>query len=222
MHSNQNSSQFEHFTVNFSLSSTLKDDIENYLIAIEGQILSLDEYSEVEMEIGTIKGFYVDIANAWEDRFEPFDILDLEGSTAPYYDALFDYDTKEFKETFGFDIIYSNILIIDRLEIWPSYRNRMVGLMATHRMIQQFSHGCGLVAIKVFPLQFEAKRDDEKSKKWFSDMELGSFEQEEATAVEKLKRYYQQLGFVEVENSSFMVLSTILKRPSLHDLGFDG
>jgi len=221
MYSNQNSSESEYFTVNFSLSSTLEDDIENYLIAIEGKIFSLDD-GEAETEIGTIKGFYVDIANGWEDGFEPFDILDLEGSTAPYYDAIFDYDTKEFKETFGFDMIYSNILIIDRLEIWPSYRNRMIGLMAMYRMIQQFSHGCGLVAIKVFPLQFEAKRDDEKSKKKFTDLELGSFEQEEANAVEKLKRYYQQLGFVEVENSNFMILDTTLKQPSLHDPELQG
>lgn len=215
---NRKSNDFDCVSIRFSLSSVLDDDIENYSTLIKGEMFNLDDYGDVNNQIGSIQGYYVDFENSWADGYEPFDILDLDGSTAAYYDVLFDFDTKKFKEDIGSDIIYSNLLIVDRLEIKPAYRNQKIGLYSMFRMIQQFSHGCGLVAIKVFPLQFEAKRDDEKRKKWFADMELGSFEQEETPAFKKLKMYYQQLGFVEVGNSNFMILNTSYKQPSLNDI----
>lgn len=216
---NQKSNDFDCFTIRFSLSSVLDDDIENYSTLIKGEMVNIDDYDDVKNQIGAIQGYYVDIENSWKDGYEPFDILDLDGSTAAYYDVLYDFDTKEFKEDLGSDIIYSNLLIIDRLEIKPAYRNRKIGLSAMFRMIQQFSHGCGLVAIKVFPLQFEAKRENKESEQWFVDMDLESFEQEETPAFKKLKTYYQQLGFVEVDNSHVMVLNPSYKQPSLNDIG---
>jgi hypothetical protein len=214
---NKDDKDFHLFTIQYSISGALEDEIENYLTTITGEIFCFNNDMETKRKIGIIKGYYVDIDNAMSEGYGPFDILDLDGSTEPYYEAVFDDATNEFKATLGPDIYQSNLLIIDRVEIIPELRGRKIGLVAMYRMIRQFSHGCGLVTIKVFPLQFEHRGNNEVVSKWFTDMKMGAFEKDEAKAVNKLKSYYRQLGFTDVKDSDFMILNTSLKQPLLRD-----
>jgi hypothetical protein len=158
---NKDDKDFHLFTIQYSISGALEDEIENYLTTITGEIFCFNNDMETKRKIGIIKGYYVDIDNAMSEGYGPFDILDLDGSTEPYYEAVFDDATNEFKATLGPDIYQSNLLIIDRVEIIPEFRGRKIGLVAMYRMIRQFSHGCGLVTIKVFPLQFEHRGNNE-------------------------------------------------------------
>ena len=90
----------------------------------------------------------------WENGF---DVLDTHAETVEYYDVIYGRSESEFNDTLlsllNDDIFLSNLLIIDRLEILPSYRGRNLGLIIMRRLIQRFSWGVGVIAIKPFPLQ---------------------------------------------------------------------
>jgi hypothetical protein len=45
-----------------------------------------------------------------------------------------------------------DLLIIDYVEIYPKFRG--IGVSAIHRTIDVFGTACGLVACKLWPLQF--------------------------------------------------------------------
>ena len=74
------------------------------------------------------------------------------------------YDFNEnFLEVVGHEVSDYNLLILDRLEIIiPQYRGKKLGLTILHHMIERFSAGASIVAMKPFPLQFEPMKDKDK------------------------------------------------------------
>ena len=86
------------------------------------------------------------------------------------------------------------------------------------RLIQRFSVGAGVVAIKPFPLQFESSIPAEGEEGWHEKMQLSSFRESEQDAVQKLKDHYGKLGFIEMSGTPHMFLSTARRLPPLENL----
>jgi hypothetical protein len=213
------------FILEFRSSAPLSNNEEQYLITIEGSILYYPDDDETldddeSVRAGKLKAYYVDLDGARNDGYEPFDILDMEASTAEFYPVLFDNKTKDFKESLceltGTDFLDSNLLILDRVEVLPAYRGVGLGLASIYRCMQRYQYGCGIIALKCFPLQFECHSPE--NDEWKSNMNLPKFESNEKAARKKLASYYGHLGFERVKRSEIMVLSPIMRQPNFSEL----
>ncbi len=86
------------------------------------------------------------------------------------------------------------------------------------RLIQRFSAGAGVVAIKPFPLQFEQSIPAEDSSGWHQEMQLSNFQETERDSIRKLRNHYSKLGFVEMQGTPHMFLSTAKRLPRIEML----
>jgi len=193
--------------IHFSSSTTTGDEIEDFATSIEGIISCYEEMSDKDTPVGRVRLFYLDMGAILKTNIGLFDLFDIRGETEPFYSALIDHDTKEFKsdleEILGDSIIDLNLLIIDRLEILPEFRGNNIGRECLRRCLQQYAHGCGVVALKCFPLQFEAGGFDDPA--WRRKMQLGKLSRNEKRSLAKLKKYYASLGFRVIPGTDFMV-----------------
>ena len=210
------------FIIAFKSYADVGDEVENYLTSIEGEILSLNEEG-AESLIGKLRAFYADLDGASNVGLDPYYILDLLAATAPFYHSLFDAKTNDFKRSVyrvaSNDIINLNLLILDRLEILPEYRGKGLGLACLYRCIQQYWHGCALVTLKCFPLQFENDEDDVRDE-WQKRMNLGRLGKDHDICRSKLEKYYQRLGFKKVRGTEIMIMNPHHKQPRFEDFGF--
>jgi GNAT superfamily N-acetyltransferase len=163
--------------------------------------------SDEDKLVGKVRLFYLDKGAILETNIGLFDLFDIRGETEPFYSALIDHVTQEFKsdleEILGDYIIDLNLLIIDRLEILPEFRGNNIGLECLRRCLQQYAHGCGVVALKCFPLQFEGRELDDPA--WRRKMQLGKLSKDPKRSLAKLKKYYASLGFKIIPGTDFMV-----------------
>jgi hypothetical protein len=145
----------------------------------------------------------------------------LDGATELFYSALYDSKTRGFKESvlklFDYEVFGINLLILDRLEILPEYRGGGLGLACLYRCMQQYKHGCGLVTLKPYPLQFETIRgsgdknehDERKDQEpWRQSLNLKVFGTDKKTCMKKLEKYYQRLGFIKIQRTEVMALNS--------------
>jgi len=199
------------------------DDPGDYIYPICGRITEMDD-DESDILVGKFRLYYVDIASAINTGFiDVFDIFAAHSdSTADYYDPLFDPDTRDFSENLqqllNYEIFGLSLLIIDRLELLPGYRGKSLGLTIMRRLIQRFSAGAGVVAIKPFPLQFEKSIPADDKSGWHAEMQLSSFRETERDSMRKLQNHYSKLGFVEMKSTPHMILSTARRLPSIEKL----
>jgi len=199
------------------------DDPGDYIYPICGRITEMDD-DESDILVGKFRLYYVDIASAINTGFiDVFDIFDAHSnSTADYYDSLFDPETAGFSENlqqlFNYEIFEQSVLIIDRLELLPGYRGKNLGLIIMRRLIQRFSAGAGVVAIKPFPLQFEQSIPAENKSGWQAEMQLSTFRETERDSIRKLRSHYGKLGFVEMKGTPHMFLSTTRQLPPIERL----
>jgi len=168
---------------------------------------------------GRFSIFIINVELALANDESVFDIFDHTATTLDYL-ALYgddcEYSPEVTKALPGGERWSPNILILDRLELLPKYRGRGMGLQVLRCLQEQFSMGCGLVAMKPFPLQFEggtpAERETEPK---FMTMGLGEFDRNQRRATAKLCRYYAQLGFVRVPGTEFMISDPLMVLPPL-------
>jgi GNAT superfamily N-acetyltransferase len=199
------------------------DDPGDYIYSICGRIAKIDD-DDNDILAGKFRLYYVDIASAIDTGYmDVFDIFDAHSdSTTDYYDSLFDPDTVGFSENlqqlFNYEIFEPSVLIIDRLELLPGYRGKNLGLTIMRRLIQRFSAGAGVVAIKPFPLQFEQSIPAENKSGWHAEMQLSTFRETERDSIRKLRSHYSKLGFVEMKGTPHMFLSTTRRLPPIERL----
>jgi hypothetical protein len=132
-------------------------------------------------------------------------LCDYEQDTLDCACAVYNLDedvlSSKVEELFDFILPCTlNILLIDRMEIEPAYRGRMIGLITLIKLIRRYQKGCSLVAIKPFPLQYtgEVKGQEE------------AFERDR----QKLVRYYGKLGFRHIPDTDFWAISLACQLPT--------
>jgi GNAT superfamily N-acetyltransferase len=117
------------------------------------------------------------------------------------YEALYDPRTDTLRVQ-AEDIIgrvsLPNLLVINRMEVFPSHRGMGLGLAVLWHLIRRHSTGCGIVAALALPLQFGEKprrwqRDDYRKK-----MDYQSFGGAIEDPKRKMVSLYEKLGFKQI------------------------
>lgn len=108
----------------------------------------------------------------------------------------------------------TNLLILDRLEIYPNYRGRNFGNIYLLALIQNFGVGINMVALSAYPLQFESPsctdvefmhdfeiaREREKLR-----LRLDKFKGSRRASFQKLEKHYEKIGFQRVKGTDYMI-----------------
>ena len=210
------------FSISFQSRTDLDLEPMSFVHSVTGEILcSPTDEDEDEVVVGRLGVAYINMADAMENGYDPHVFLDFDASIAEL--TLFYKSDGEFSkrvQRFARDVFSQNLLVIDRLEILPSYRKQKLGLQCIHRCIQLFAQNQELVTLRCLPLQFrlsESARRDE----WITQLRLDEFDARRDVCQGKLEKYFQQLGFKKVPRANFMVLNPALRQPGPEELGFN-
>ncbi len=154
-----------------------------------------------EVRIGHIEAFVVLRDRAAETGADLFGALDSEAEEEMMI-AVFDPDdwtewSPDVQAMYG-DIFERDLLIIHTIEIQPEYRGRGVGYAVVRWVIDALGHGCGLVALTPFPLQWTGR--------FHEDPEAAARDQA------KIRKYWSGLGFRQVGNSDVYAYCPELKK----------
>ena len=160
--------------------------------------------TDVHFTVGEFSVIQVDLEGAWRAGMSAYEVLDTTGPSFEFFQCLYksdDYSRAAVKALGGHPISSESILILDRLLILPDFRGHGLGLDALKLVIQRYSFGAGIIALKAFPLQFES--DTAK------DLRLGlnGFKGSHATAQRKLISLYEKAGFTSIGRTPYMLRS---------------
>jgi GNAT superfamily N-acetyltransferase len=186
----------------------------DFVYEYKGNIIGLTE-DEHRHIVGRFKVYYADIANGVNAGLGLLDVLDAYATTYEF-SALF--EDGDFSETVqkrcSYELFYSNIMIIERIEILPRFRGKGFGPEVLKRLVHRFGHGASLVALKAFPLQFEKNLpSEEQTSAWRKKMRLHDFPTTESLAKKALRAYYKNLGFLAPPKSELMFANLARKFP---------
>lgn len=192
---------------------------DRFIYPYQGHLYSIRDNTGQGVLFGRFRAFYVDVVRLSKEDESVWDALDCHSEAmASYFLPIFGDAAPEFSDTvFGVcktAIEGENLLILDRLEIFERFRGYGFGLRAMRQMMVCFSPGAGLIAIKPYPLQFEAGFRETKQSAWSQHMRFDRFGKDQEAATQKLQAYYGQLGFVTLPDSDFMVFATGWHIPS--------
>lgn len=205
--------------MNWSSESCVSEsgELDDLIYETSGDLFNIGDKDEREF-VGKFRLYYVDVERAVNEGMPVFDMLDAHAHTVEYYEPIFGSNAPEFSDRLTkllhHDVLGSNLLILDRLEILPEYRGKELGLSVMRHMMRRFSAGAAVVAIKPYPLQFEAGPSGEDEKKWRADFGLGQLPRDKRLATKTLCDYYSKLGFVRISRTPFMVRATAWPVPS--------
>ena len=186
------------------------EDPSDYVTILDGLIYyspENNEGNEHEEIIGAIRMIFIDANSAVENELSLFDVYDCSAETLEFFESFINHDDEEFtKELTDFlesEFIFSgnNVLIIDRIGICPEYRGNNLGLIVLRNLIQRFSKGVSVVAIKPAPFEFTTKH----IKQNYIDWQCSEINKDSIEAT-RLGDYYQKLGFTKINNSAYLVL----------------
>ena len=96
-----------------------------------------------------------------------------------------------------------NVLILDRLYVYPNYRGHMLGLAAMANTISVWAPGEEISLLKAFPLQLMANLSPADRHKY------NGLETDPEKATRALIKYYAQLGFRQVGQTRLMVMRQV-------------
>lgn len=210
------------FQIRKCLSQT--DLYDEYVLEIHGNIITTKVNPDIEQDsqdIGYINARLIQMGRIMNNGASIFELYDsFDQYFHDIYGELFDPENDEFTETLqrqfkelGAD---NNVLLIDDVEVFPTYRSKRIGLAAVHRLIDVFGAWDCLVIIPIYPPQFYEHRDNTK---WKKKLLIDSFVKDEEAARAKLQQYWSILGFELIWDSRYIcALCTNNKYPSLQEI----
>lgn len=176
-----------------------------------GKLILVDD-DEVDVEIGSFVAFRVDLTSARNEGQDFFNVFDCHSSVLlSYFEDLYDIKAADFKsKVYKLNPVTDwwnpNLLIIDRITIYKEHRGHGYALEAIQGLIKILGMGINVIALKPFPLQFEAKKLDGKEREEFIKLGLDDFEKNEKKATNKLMKLYSEIGFKKVSSTPYMAL----------------
>lgn len=193
--------------IDYSISSQLFDDPDNWITIINGKINQLDDDGTGQL-IGNLKAYYCDLDGALDKGYDPLYMLDTLSQTEPFFEPLFGADapslSKRVCSLLDYDGWSSNLLIIDRIEILPGYRGRGLTARVFQNLDRQFGGNAGIVTLKAYPLQHESERSLMDNAEWGRAMRLDDLETDNKKALSNLIKYYESLGFMFLGGDNIM------------------
>ncbi len=188
------------------------------LSSFTGEIMVMDDSLE-DVECGFIQGTKVDILACLTNGLDPFVVMDDESATLSYIgECILDMQDAS---PFGFipwhpsalevtsgrtdEPIGSKLLVVERLVVDAPFRGHLIGLRAMAMLMRQLADGCGFIAIKPFPLQYESGYRRQRTDG--SPGPFDGFAGDADAATKKLHQHYAKLGFIDLPATELMVLN---------------
>lgn len=174
---------------------------DRYVRDIKMKIFAENFETQENSLVGKVLFKIIYINSARNTGYDLYEIFDSHEYTYRHGSQIFDFDEQDIKEDiqkhFKYDILGSNICILERIEIIPRFRGYNLAAKATKDIIFHFSGNCALFVIQAYPLQFEAESSEQS--KWQKQLELNLFPTNEKLAFKKLSEYYQSFGFEKIK-----------------------
>ena len=195
-----------------------------YILKMEAVVMGHAEGSigknPVGMVLGNLKFYIIRVGNASNDRVHLHDVFDAFQETVDVGNAIYDASYSEFTQAvrrlFPDANPWCDILILHYLTILPCARGQRLGLSVLERVMRDWSSGCSLVVMKPFPLQFESRA--KKDRDW-EHLALGKFPGTQREAFQRLRAYYELLGFERIGRSQFYARCPENVHPTAKTLG---
>jgi GNAT superfamily N-acetyltransferase len=137
-------------------------------------------------------------------------------------EIVYDFEENDFVQPirdFYDDLWENDILILNRIEIFPEYRGMGIGKHLIKDLYNNFIQGCALFVLKCFPLQAEAGTLD-RHKEHAIKMGYLDFEKDKAKSFKKLHSYYKSIGFLNIPSISkeYMFMNPIVKNKKFQSI----
>jgi hypothetical protein len=161
-----------------------------------------------ESEIGIVKAFLIQLRAARQESLDASVVLNAKSFATSEYTQLFKKGGWRKSIRKKFEPRSADLLILERIELKPEYRGRGFGLLAAHSIIEMFGSGCGLVACKPYPLQFEGNN------RWTPPAQASGATRALRNARKKLRRYWARIGFRRVPRTVLYALDPERNLPS--------
>lgn len=150
-----------------------------------------EDDNKIKIATGDFRIF--NTARVLNDYVHPSVIFDSSYENCKVYTTFYEYDTCEIDQQLiklnnWDDCFGSNIAFIDRMEIIPEFRGKLLGYFFLTNICNWLSTKVDLFLFKSFPLQFEGDVKDTNRNK----IELRK-------AQRKLNDYYTSMGFKKVK-----------------------
>jgi hypothetical protein len=205
------------FTVKYEITSELGDIEGNrYINNITGIVHLVDDYGNPIEEAGKLKLSILLLGSAMNDEYSPYDIFDTRRELFEIGEEIYDFDSGYFVEEiidhYAHDFAGNDILVIERMEILPKFRNLNLGKKIIKDIYVRFSGGVAIFVLKAFPLQHEASKvgSSKEEKEWDHKMCIDALEQDLEKSEYKLYAYYKSLGFENVMGNEIFLLNPAL------------
>ncbi|OQY03017.1 MAG: hypothetical protein B6I25_08615, partial [Planctomycetales bacterium 4572_13] len=220
---NHSDSFSKRYDVDFQVKKCLAELelYDEYVLEIHGKITATEITEETSQHVGHINARLIQMGRIMNDGESVFELYDsFDQYFHEIYGELFDPGSDDFTETLQHQFkelgAGSNVLLIDDVEILPSYRGKRIALAAVHRTIDVFGPYDCLVIIPIYPPQFGEHRDNAE---WKKKMLTDSFVKNGEDARAKLEQYWCLLGFERIWDSRYIcALCTNNKYPPLEDV----
>ncbi|MTI86593.1 MAG: hypothetical protein FH748_01350 [Balneolaceae bacterium] len=193
--------------------------INTYQLSVLASTLEEEKYYEIGR--GEVRLILESLAV--NDHFDMFNVFDSFHTTMELGGEIYDFDERqiidEIRQFYDDDILYPNILLLERLELAKEYRGLGIGKRVIKDIVERFSFCAGLIALKAFPLQLESGRglDDD----WKKRVALEELERDEEKVKYKLYHYYQNLGFESPLNNEFFFINPALKNKKFESISLE-
>lgn len=190
------------------------DEPSHYIHEVSGKVVLIDESDSVSKVVGEFACSLIDADAADLNGVSPFDVYDTTQATYNVYYALFDElgaHARVKKALGGDELMWShNLLVIDRLIIYPAFRGQKIGLRVLAMLLQRYQHIAEFAALKPFPLQYEAGMESDEAKR----LGLEGFTCTLDYGRRRLARYYEGIGFRKCRAGHFMVRAAEVPLPN--------
>ncbi|WP_430827479.1 hypothetical protein [Chryseobacterium indologenes] len=209
-----------YFSTEYKISSYLGDkDSDRFCQNIRGELIVSNEVGNSKA-IGRLMGEKLLIREAINHNWDSYSIFDTEARTLEIGETVYNFDEGDWNdaimEKFKNDIYENDLLILSRIEILPEYRGKGIGQKWIKDFYINFIQGCGLMALKVFPLQCESDYTLGRDQLWCNEMGYNSMNKND-DAFESLLQFYLKTGFELFPDISN---STENKKPLIFLSGF--
>jgi hypothetical protein len=168
--------------------------------------------------VGRVHAWRVHLSLAVEQGECLLDVFDAHSQPmSNLYAALFDPENDFFLDTIirQFDIMDSDLLVLDYVVLNPRWRGLKLGLLAARKMVDLLGGGCGLVVSHIAPLRPDAHEMLRVPKSWLPRKKTAEGNKQ---AVLTLRRYFRQMGFERIGRTCYDGMSMARTTPTLAEL----
>lgn len=192
------------YTVDFEfydiLGAELGEDPNDFVTVVHFNIKTEQKEPGGVVElVGKGKLSLIHFGLAMDTEFPLHDVMDASSSILSMSEQLFSWEEDahpfdKLDEHFEDEPIFNqDVCFVERLEVLPAHRGRGVGKSALVSIARKFYNSCGLIVLKAYPLQHEARLPGEMDA-WTKSMRHDELEQDLELAQYQLFNWYQKMG----------------------------